>query len=130
MIHDRPPKNWKRPSIPLEVQVAVLKRALCKVLHVDTIELDHRPALWQRHYDDEINNTIPGANNPNHIEAIGKEDHRRRTHGTKATSYGSDSHERAKERRLTTPKKAKGAALMGTKRSGWKKKLNGRIERR
>jgi hypothetical protein len=72
----------------------VLKHALCKLLSCDAIEFDHRPPLYLRR-DWTID-----PNDPDYIEAIPIHEHRKRTHGTKATSYGSDAHERAKIKRL------------------------------
>jgi hypothetical protein len=176
MIHDRPPKGWRRPAIPLATQVAVLKRALCVSLGCDAIELDHRPALWERSYDDVTDDTVPSANDPAHLEAIGKDEHRTRTSGTKATSAGSDAHRRAKvsrlnaasfknveevlklareirDKRIAAPNPARRPAkpltvddlvvamarehgllrkrpMPGSKASGWKKKMSGKVERR
>jgi len=88
----------KRKSIPLSVKVAVLERQLCALLCCDKIEYDHRPPLYlrERIYD----GYVPFENDPAYIEAVPKLEHRKRTHGTKATSYGSDAHERAKTKRL------------------------------
>lgn len=101
MILDAPPKGWKRPSIPLGVQVKVLKAKLAKVLGVDKIEIDHRPPLYLRKFDTDKNDTIPPANDPFFMEALGSAEHKVRTGGTKATSAGSDAHVRAKIKRLT-----------------------------
>lgn len=124
----------KRRPIPLKVQVIVLKRRLCEALGCEAIELDHRPPLYLR--DDDG----PAANNPDYIEAIPIGEHSRRTHGTKATSYGSDAHERAKLNRLLVPTKSitlaqakqifPSRALPGGKHSLLKKKLSGKVVRR
>jgi hypothetical protein len=117
------------------MQVLVLKRELCKALGCDAIEFDHRPPLYLRGADG------PAANDPAGIEAIPIGEHKRRTHGTKATSYGSDAHERAKIKRLdkiTTAKPERQLArirflarpLPGGKGSPLKKKLSGKVVRR
>jgi hypothetical protein len=125
----------KRKPIPLKVQVIVLKRALCRLLSCDGIEFDHRPPLYLRR-DWAID-----PNDPDYIEAIPIHEHRKRTHGTKATSYGSDAHERAKIKRLdkaTTAKPERQLAripflarpLPGGKGSPLKKKLSGKVVQR
>lgn len=101
----------RRKSIPVSVKLEVAMAALRKYLGVDRLEFDHRPALWEREWDEEAQDTIPPANDPNFIDLVDGEEHDRRTFGTKATSYGSDAHERAKAKRLrgetkTGPKKA------------------------
>jgi hypothetical protein len=129
------PPATKRKPIPLKVQVIVLKLALCKLLSCEAIEFDHRPPLYLRGDDG------PDANDPAFIEAIPVHEHRKRTHGTKATSYGSDAHERAKLKRLdkaTTAKPERQLArirflarpLPGGKGSPLKKKLSGKVVRR
>jgi hypothetical protein len=153
MILNRPPKDWKRPKMPVSVQFLVMKRKLEELLG-GPIEFDHRPALWERKFDTATNDTIPVANSPRHIEVISKEEHRRRTSGTKATSAGSDTHRRAKEKRLQAVQRPMPTALQlaqllmdqeerkyekpklrsrpmpGTKASGIRKRWNGKVERR
>lgn len=146
MILDRPPRDWKRPAIPLSAQVQALKRALCIVMGCTSIEFDHRPPLYLRRYDTDTNDTIPSANDPAYIEAIAGDLHRIRTSGTAATSYRSDAHERAKTKRLhalwekaldrppMTYEEIKpllhSRPLQGGKGSPLKKKLNGRVVKR
>jgi hypothetical protein len=100
VILDRPPADWKRPSIPLGAKVQVLLRL------VGFGHFDHRPALWERRFDTETNDTIPPANDPNAIEFIPVGEHDIRTHGPggekRITTAGSDSNRRAKGRRLET----------------------------
>jgi hypothetical protein len=129
------PPATKRKPIPLKVQVIVLKRALCRLLSCEAIEFDHRPPLYLR-YEWAID-----PNDPDYIEAIPMHEHRKRTHGTKATSYGSDAHARAKIKRLdkaTTAKPERQLArirflarpLPGGKGSPLKKKLSGKVVKR
>ena len=130
-------KLMQRKPIPLWVQVIVLKRKLAEVLGCEAVELDHRPPLYLR------GDNGPAANDPNYIEAIPVGEHRRRTHGTRATSYGSDAHARAKIKRLmdqytTKPpmsgkqvlKLLKVRPLPGGKASPLKKKLSGKVVKR
>jgi hypothetical protein len=105
-ILDRPPPEWRRPSIPLYTQIELYKRFLAK-LGVE-LELDHRPPLWERQFDDDRWDTIPPANDADYLEAIPVAEHRERTFGRggekRITTAGSDAHARAKTRRLTRPK--------------------------
>jgi hypothetical protein len=137
-MSDNPPATKRKP-IPLKVQVIVLKRALCKLLSCEAIEFDHRPPLYLRR-DWTID-----PNDPDYIEAIPMHEHRKRTHGTKATSYGSDAHERAKVKRLDKQLSSKASRQMlfdlmtisthlrrarplpGGKGSPLKKKLSGKV---
>jgi hypothetical protein len=132
-ILDKPPKGW-RPTIPLATQIKVLKEALLSALdHAPgtTIEIDHRPPLYARQFNTNTYDTVPPANDPTYLEAVTSNVHRVRTSGTKATSYGSDAHQRAKERRLSgaTPKR-KSRPMPGSRASGFKKKMSGKVERR
>jgi len=112
MIHDRPPKGWKRPSMPARVKLDVVIRqeGKCKQTNerlgtLDNTRFDHRPALWERHFDDMAQDTIPPANDPSYIDAVTIAGHDIRTHGPggekRITTLGSDSHRRAKEGRVT-----------------------------
>jgi hypothetical protein len=139
-ILDRPPSGWQRQSIPQRSQIVALKRALLSAYNDlsgsglplgTSIEIDHRPPLYARKFDTDTNDTVPSAGDPAYLEVITSDVHAVRTHGTKATSYGSDAHQRAKERRLSgaTPKR-QSRPMPGTKASGWKKKISGKVERR
>jgi len=133
----------RRKPIPLAVKVAVLERTLCGLLCCDKIEYDHRPPLYLR---ERINDgCIPFENDPAYIEAIPKQEHAKRTHGTAATSYGSDAHERAKTKRLaqrffdaTTRlvqaeeaiRRSRSRPLPGGRNSPLKKTIAGKVVRR
>lgn len=102
MILDRPPPDWKRPGTPsLGLQVRVLLRMLGLLMDV---QWDHRPPLERRKFDTEANDTIPPANDPEHIEAITPAEHDRRSNGPggeqRITTAGSDSNDRAKTRSI------------------------------
>jgi hypothetical protein len=98
VIIDRPPTGWIRPALSNRAAYAAMHRKLKELL--GEFQFDHRPALWERQFDTEKNDTIPAANDWNYIEVITVDEHKRRSHGTKATSYGSDAHERAKAKRI------------------------------
>lgn len=105
--HRKPPQKTKRrKAIPISVKLTVAMRCLRKLLKADRLEFDHRPALWEREWDEEAQDTIPPANDPAFIELVTGEEHDRRSHGNGATSYGSDAHNRAKEDRITGKTKA------------------------
>ncbi|MHC2250965.1 hypothetical protein ACVILK_000657 [Bradyrhizobium embrapense] len=113
-ILDRPPAEWKRPAMPCRVKLEVLIRqgGRCaqtkeKLGSVENTQFDHRPALWEREFDTATDDTIPPANDPAFIDACTIAGHKTRTHGNGATTVGSDSHRRAKIKRMTDPKPAK-----------------------
>lgn len=128
-----PPSNWKRPSIPLATQVALLKAFIRKVMGTE-INIDHRPPVSEREFNDETNDTIPPANDIAFLEVLTKADHDVRTFGTAATTLGSDAHSRAKVRHLTADQKdfqrrlfAKAEGEQKPERSAWpKRKLQSR----
>jgi hypothetical protein len=93
-----------RKSIPASVKVECLMVALAEALGLasDTrFEFDHTPALCLRDFDPETGRFEPDQNDPAFIVVRTPEDHRVKTFGTKATTYGSDIFERAKDRRIT-----------------------------
>lgn len=121
MILDRPPEGWRRPSIPDWVKAIALAHFLAlrgfstigmtfaardalRERHGLRVHYDHRPAVWERKFDTETDDTIPPANDPKYIEAITPEEHDYRTHGRggekRVTTLGSDSHVRAKAKRF------------------------------
>jgi hypothetical protein len=111
MIVDRPPKDWKRPAIPVLVRLDVVirqegkcKQTGDKLGTLKNTQFDHRPGLWERKFDTVAKDTIPPANDPAFIEACTIAGHKVRTHGNGATTVGSDSHRRAKIKRFTEPK--------------------------
>lgn len=100
-ILDRPPSDWTRPSITLTAKVGAWENK-----H-GPVDYDHRPALWERKFDTDKNDTIPAANDPKFIEPLARgrgSEHDVRTHGRggekRLTTLGSDSHRRAKARRI------------------------------
>lgn len=110
-ILDRPPPEWKRPTMPCNVKLQVLinqeGRSTIgreKLGRIENTHFDHRPALEARKFDDGAWDTIPPANDPAHIEAITVEQHDRRTNGPggtkRITTRGSDTGERARTRRI------------------------------
>jgi hypothetical protein len=89
----------RRKSIPLKTQ---LHAALYQLgLEPHEAELDHDPALGRRDWDEQAKDTVPPANDPKFLVWRPREGHKRKTFGTKATTYGSDIFEMAKERRVT-----------------------------
>src|SRR5258708_4001985 len=115
MILDRPPKDWKRPAIParVKIDVIIIQEGKCKETgeklgRLENTQFDHRPPVEQRQYDPETGDTIPRANDPEHMEACTIKGHDIRTNGPggerRITTAGSDTHRRAKIKRLTEPK--------------------------
>ena len=89
-ILQTPPKNWKRPAMPVNVklQVCINQKGRDKETgehlgDVKNVQFDHRPALWERKFDTEARDgqgdTIPPANDPDYIEAVKIETHKKRT---------------------------------------------------
>lgn len=114
MILDRPPKDWKRPAIPDRVKLRVVIRQVGKCKQtgdklgsLENTQFDLRPGIWERKFDTVKNDTVPASNDPAFIEACTVAGHKVRTHGTGATTVGSDSHRRAKIKRMTEPKSDK-----------------------
>lgn len=103
-ILSAPPPEWKRPRIPLGIMVELLL-ALLRKLGVAKVNIDHRPPLSERQFDDEAWDTIPPANSLEHLEAMSDEDHDKLSHGPggekRITTAGSDANRRAKTRHLT-----------------------------
>jgi hypothetical protein len=104
-IYPSPPPGWRRPSIPLSVKLAAM------VKRYGAHEFDHRPPVSERPYDDEKNDTIPPANDADHIEALTRQEHDQRSHGLRPgtkriTTAGSDANRRAKERKRVKLRKA------------------------
>ncbi len=111
MILDCPPKNWKRPAMStlVKLDVVIRQEGRCrqsgdKLGTLKNTQFDHRPALWERKFDTVKGDTVPPANDPAFIEACTIAGHKVRTHGNGATTVGSDSHRRAKIKRMTEPK--------------------------
>lgn len=94
-----------RKSIPLGAKFLVLLRqancAECKEpLGNAEVEFDHRPALWEREYDAVLGDYNPPQNDPTFLRALHLDCHKRISHGTCATTAGSDSNRRAKMQRI------------------------------
>lgn len=93
-----PPKGF-RPHMSMKVKLEAALRALG--LTLETVDFDHSPPLQMRVWVPEKNDTVPAANDPEHIVPRRREDHRRKTSGgaTKARAQG-DVTEIAKTKRL------------------------------
>lgn len=139
MILDAPPKGWKRPPMPVRVKLDVVIRqeGKCKATRQKLGELkntnfDHRPALFERKFDTETNDTIPPANDPGFIEAITVAAHYVRTNGRggekRISSVGSDAHRRAKVRRGAEHREA--IAAIRDRPCGQKRTPTGKIKSR
>jgi hypothetical protein len=105
-------KVKRRKAIPDRVKLLATLREMG--LKIDEIHYDHNPALELRGWDEERRDTIPPANDAEHIDLMMIRDikrcnecgrsigsHHEKTFGTKATTAGSDIHRIAKMRRLT-----------------------------
>lgn len=105
-----PPKGF-RPAIPMGLKgdLLIVQEGKCKRCGQslgswkDT-QFDHNPALQARLWCSETKNTIPPANDPDHIEAVHVECHKVKTTGRHGESRLSirrgDAQEIAKTRRL------------------------------
>jgi hypothetical protein len=117
----------KRKAIPLWVKLRVLNRqngdcAECgEALLGDDTEYDHRPAIILREVNAAGDDYEPPQNDPDHIQALHKSCHLRRTVGRvvgaakTVTTKGSDAHLAAKFRRLERPQKPKRKWASGRK---------------
>jgi hypothetical protein len=108
----------KRKAIPLWVKVRVLGRQECDCAECGeplgaSIEFDHRPAIILRPVNAAGDDYDPPQNDPDHIYALHKLCHLKRTVGRvvgaakTVTTKGSDAHLAAKFRRLEGKPKAK-----------------------
>lgn len=110
-----PRSRPKRKAIPVRVKRAVVERqgGICKCGCGQPVSwkpktnthFDHEPALRLR----ELNNGdyIPGQHSMAHIDAICPESHHAKTHGTGATTAGTDTGKIKKERKRARPPKPK-----------------------
>ena len=94
-----------RKPVPLGTKYLVLLRqALCaeckQPLGDDVVHYDHRPAIWERPYSVVLGDYDPPSNDPEFLDALHSRCHLLRTHGRPATTLGSDSHRRAKGKRI------------------------------
>ena len=72
------------------------------------IEFNHTPPLALREWSEADDDCTPPANDPEHIEALRKPCHAKKTNGKPHTSHGSDKHAIAHANRLANgPKKSK-----------------------
>jgi hypothetical protein len=105
-----PPIGFRK-AIPTRVKLDVVIRqsGLCKTCGsklgtLDETEFDHVPALQLRLWDTEAEDTLPKANDPEHIEAKHRDCHAQKTSGRKGESklsaVGGDTRTIAKVRRL------------------------------
>lgn len=96
---DRP----KRKAIPDRVKlIAALRRF---GLVIGQVQFDHQPALELRPINPHTGDTIPAANDPDHIQMLLIAEHKTKTFGPggekRITTAGSDIGNIAKTRRLT-----------------------------
>jgi len=96
-------------------QCGVCKQTGEKLGTLENTRFDHRPALWERQFDTETNDTVPPANDPAFIEALTKAGHDVRTFGPggekRVTTLNSDSGRRAKDRRVVKREAAHSEAM-------------------
>jgi len=120
----------RRKYMPLGVKVKSALYALG--IDPDDVEWDHNPPLALRRIDEETGEYIPAENDPRYIQPLSKEAHKRKTNGTKSTSYGSDKHEISKARRIAKGGKTRRGPKIPSQ--GFdktrKRKFNGTVERR
>ncbi len=113
-------KRPARKAIPRSIKDKVISRqvgrcAACRATFVvgDKIEYDHRPAIVMRAVNVEGTDYHPPQNDPEHIDALHKGCHLRRTVGRlpgaekTATTKGSDAWLAAKFRKLEGKNKPK-----------------------
>lgn len=82
----------------VKCQVLINQQGRCKATgerlgDIKHVQFDHRPALWERKFDDVAWDTVPAANDPAFIDAIKIDEHAVRTK--------KDATRRAHERRVT-----------------------------
>lgn len=106
-LPEPPPKGFRK-AIPDRVKVEVVLRqgGLCttcgeRLGKLQEVEFDHVPALQLRCWDPEAKNTIPPANDVDHIFAKHIDCHAIKTHGSKASKRGADVTEIARTRRIS-----------------------------
>ncbi|WP_336801650.1 hypothetical protein [Kaistia sp. MMO-174] len=92
----------KRKAIPDRVKLHAALRRLG--LKIEQVNFDHDPPLALRPVDPDTGDTIPPANDPDHIFLVTIDEHREKTFGKggakRATTAGSDIHRIAKTKRL------------------------------
>jgi hypothetical protein len=103
-----PPTGFRK-AIPLLVKLTVVLRqgsrcATCgeQLGKIADVEFDHIPALQMRCWDPEAKDTVPPANDPDHIFAKHCDCHAAKTFGAKgASKRGSDITEIARMKRIS-----------------------------
>ncbi|WLB84933.1 hypothetical protein [Bradyrhizobium elkanii] len=101
-----PPPGFRKP-IPVTVKLKVVIRqdskcASCgeRLGKLDDTEFDHVPALQLRCWDPVAENTVPPANDEEHIFAKHVDCHAAKTFGSKASKRGADVTEIARTKRI------------------------------
>lgn len=97
----------RRKKIPDRVKLlAALKR---QGLRIEEVEFDHEPALALRPLNPETGDTIPPANDPDHIRMLLIKEHDVKTNGPggekRITTAGSDKGKIKKVRKLSQQQK-------------------------
>lgn len=123
--------NRRRP-IPLLVKLQVALRQLGYT--VNEIHWDHTPPLALREWDPVAQDTIPAANDPNHIRILRIEDHKAVTTGRRgesdlSISFNGDVSRIAKARRLSKEEEAFRKRLLA-KEAGQPREKTGSIKSR
>lgn len=98
----------KRKAIPDRVKlIAALRRM---GLTIDDVQFDHNPALELRLINPHTGDTIPPANDPDHIDMLLIEEHKAKTFGPggekRITTAGSDIGNISKMRRVSADHEA------------------------
>lgn len=121
-------KGSIRKAIPDRVKlIAALRRM---GLTIEEVQFDHSPALALRPINPVTGETIPPANDPDHIEMLLVAEHKEKTFGKggekRITTAGSDIGNIAKVRRLTAQQQemrrrmlAKAEGVTSPKKSKW-----------
>ncbi|ARQ95276.1 hypothetical protein [Bradyrhizobium phage BDU-MI-1] len=101
-----PPKGFRK-AIPdlVKLKVVLKQNSLCptcseRLGKLEDVEFDHVPALQLRCWDPEAKNTIPPANDVDHIFAKHIDCHAAKTFGSKASKRGADVTEIARTKRI------------------------------
>jgi len=143
-MSNRPP----RKAIPIRIKRLIIERqsGVCKcgcnrlVSHLPktNTHFDHEPALILRDVNESGTDYLPPQHDPDYIDARCPDSHRAKTHGTGATTAGTDIGKRKKERKRSRPAKFKrrwprrnmAPNRKPRRRSKWKRKVSGEIVRR
>jgi hypothetical protein len=136
MILDRPPKDWKRPTLRTQskLQCLINQEGRCNATGarlgtVENTHFDHRPPASERKFDTAAWDTIPPFHDPAHIEAITVAAHDKRTNGPggikRIHTAGSDTGNRRKARKVAAAQ-AEHADAMAAKASGQPRKKSGK----